>query len=154
MRQGSFWQLPFDLFERHRSAEHDRLPVSIGDRPHVVLCVFEVIICVAIVDEAENVAGFIIHELEHIIPSFLPHEHAAVVEILGGRCFARLGKTAFKTQNRPHLIMIAKHLNKPLLLMGIVLIVNLLVPHNAKANKNISYKTYAYNFSSQSNRLM
>ena len=79
--------------------EHDCLTVGIGDRPHVVLRIFEVIICIAVVGEAEDIAGFIIHELEHVASGLLPHEHAAVVEILG--CNGRIQPRILEYLLRP-----------------------------------------------------
>ena len=81
--------------------EHDRLTVGIGDRPHVVLRIFDVVIRCAVVGEAEDITVLVIHKDKHVIACFLPRKNVAVVEILRGRCFARLGKTAFKAQNRP-----------------------------------------------------
>ena len=72
--------------------KHDRLTVGIGDREHVVLCVFEVIICVAIVGEAEDVAALVVHKDKHVVARFLSGKGTAVVEILrdGGRICTRI----------------------------------------------------------------
>ena len=70
--------------------EHDRLPVGIGDHEHIVLRIFDVVIRCAVVGKAEDVTVLVVHKDKHVIARLLPHEPAAVIEILGGRCFARI----------------------------------------------------------------
>ena len=70
--------------------EHDRLPVGIGDCPHVVLRVLDVIILRAVVGEAEDITTLVVHKDKHVIACFLTGKNIAVVEILGGCRFARI----------------------------------------------------------------
>ena len=71
------------------------------DSNYVILRIFNVIVFVALVSKAEVVSCFVIEEQHDLVPGLLPRKNVAVVEILGSRRFARLGKTAFKTQNHP-----------------------------------------------------
>ena len=66
------------------------LSVRIGDHEHVVLRIFDVVIRCAVVGKAEDITILVVHKDQHVIARLLPHEHAAVIEILGGRCFARI----------------------------------------------------------------
>ena len=75
--------------------------VCIGYSGYVILRVLDIIVLVLPISKTEVIPCFVIEEQHDLVPGLLPRKDVAVVEILGGRHFARLGKAAFKTQNHP-----------------------------------------------------